>query len=344
MGSSWPPAVLTTPFACGISTSGRCLRILRHPLLRRSWLAFRPRAQRRAPARARPCWRAAGTSRRFVSGIIEQGQVVDVLRGHEREIECLAFSPDGTLLASGSHDGLILLWEMDGSGHGRLRARCGATAILSATWCFIPMVTCWRVGVRMARSASGMCAAARRGSCCPAVAVRSPGLAFDPDGRVLAGVSEDRAVRLWEVETGRALESLTGYMYAVLAVRFRPDGRQLASGSGDGRIHLWEQQPWPAGGRVPRACRTGDRAGVQPRWPAAGQRQHGRDDPAVGSGRRPSDPHAARASGCRQSAGVQPGWAAGWPAPASTARSAAGPCARAPPAVVEPPAQRAARA
>ena len=53
---------------------------------------------------------------------VEQGQLLDELRGHAREIECLTFSPDGTLLASGSHDGLILLWEVDGSGHGRLRA------------------------------------------------------------------------------------------------------------------------------------------------------------------------------------------------------------------------------
>ena len=97
-----------------------------------------PFARPAAVPRRRPWWRAAGTSRRFVCGISSGRQVVEVLRRACAEVECLAFSADGTLLASGSHDGMILLWEVHEQGHGRRSALSRATAILSACSRFIP--------------------------------------------------------------------------------------------------------------------------------------------------------------------------------------------------------------
>ena len=40
------------------------------------------------------------------------GQNIATFWGHTREIQALAFSPDGALLASGSYDGTILLWDV----------------------------------------------------------------------------------------------------------------------------------------------------------------------------------------------------------------------------------------
>ena len=43
---------------------------------------------------------------------ITTGECLHTFLGHYTDIQDLAFSPDGTLLASGSHDGTILLWDM----------------------------------------------------------------------------------------------------------------------------------------------------------------------------------------------------------------------------------------
>ena len=52
---------------------------------------------------------------------------------------------------------------------------------------------------------------------------------FSPDGRTLASAGYDKAVRLWDVATGRELVALRGHSGPVAALSFAPDGRTLAS-------------------------------------------------------------------------------------------------------------------
>jgi Tol biopolymer transport system component len=64
------------------------------------------------------------------------------------------------------------------------------------------------------------------------------GLAFRPDGGMLATAGDDREVRLWTVPSGR-LSGLLRHPERVYGVAFSPDGKQLATGCDDGRVRLW---------------------------------------------------------------------------------------------------------
>ncbi|MFO7030680.1 serine/threonine protein kinase [Limnospira fusiformis CCALA 023] len=65
------------------------------------------------------------------------------------------------------------------------------------------------------------------------------GVAFSPDGNILAGGSFDRTIRLWRPDTGEWMMSLLGPSQPILAIAFSRDGKLLAGGSGDGHIHIW---------------------------------------------------------------------------------------------------------
>ena len=43
---------------------------------------------------------------------VESGKNIATFRGHPTDIQCLAFSPDGTILASGGYGGTIMLWDV----------------------------------------------------------------------------------------------------------------------------------------------------------------------------------------------------------------------------------------
>ena len=43
---------------------------------------------------------------------VESGENIATFRGHCSDVQCLAFSPDNTILASGGYDGTILLWDL----------------------------------------------------------------------------------------------------------------------------------------------------------------------------------------------------------------------------------------
>ncbi|HEU4478873.1 MAG TPA: PQQ-binding-like beta-propeller repeat protein [Pyrinomonadaceae bacterium] len=66
------------------------------------------------------------------------------------------------------------------------------------------------------------------------------GIAFSPDGKLIATAGGERTVKLWDSATGTELRSLVGHYDAVFAVAFSPNGKTIASGSYDGTVKLWD--------------------------------------------------------------------------------------------------------
>jgi WD40 repeat protein len=125
-------------------------------------------------------------------------------------VAAVAFSPDGTLLATASEDNAD-----DRSNHERSTAN-------SEFW----TVKLWDVaGGQEVRTLPGK---QRLLGC----------LAFAPDGKTLVP-NHGEEVRLWNVATGELRQTLTGDAAAVRCAAFAPDGGMLATGVRDGRIHLW---------------------------------------------------------------------------------------------------------
>ncbi len=64
--------------------------------------------------------------------------------------------------------------------------------------------------------------------------------AFSPDGRLMAAAS-DNSLRLWSLETGKQVATLTGSSKPAIGVQFCPDSRLLVAG-GDKALWIWEAE------------------------------------------------------------------------------------------------------
>ncbi|WP_249064378.1 AAA family ATPase [Argonema antarcticum] len=68
------------------------------------------------------------------------------------------------------------------------------------------------------------------------------GVAFSPDGLMIASASDDHTVKLWNLD-GKLLTTFKGHTDEVWGVSFSPDGQIIASASFDRTVRLWRIDP-----------------------------------------------------------------------------------------------------
>lgn len=171
-----------------------------------------------------------------------------VLRGHEHTIFGLAFMPDSKVLASGSEDDTIRLWDVK-SGECFATIQTGADQVRGLA--FSPegdilaaahkdsTVTLWDMNsLQLLRTLGGHTSEVYT-------------VSFSPDGKTLASGGFDKTIRLWNVETGKLTKTLEGHTSWVWTVSFSKNGKRLASTGGlDQTARLWNVET----GKVEKVC------------------------------------------------------------------------------------------
>jgi WD40 repeat protein len=162
----------------------------------------------------------------------------------------LAWSPDGSRLASAAQSGEITIWDAE------VGVRLHAARVLRA--------------YSIAWSRDGHTLAA--GGDDDAISIlatddlhvksrlrlssgEANSVAFSPDSRLVVSASADATIHVWNHLTGQPITVLEGHTGRVLAVQFSPDGHFLASAA-SGEVRLWRCRDWQPVATLPCARRV----------------------------------------------------------------------------------------
>ena len=177
---------------------------------------------------------------------------------------CVAFSPDGIHLASGTDIGKIKLWEVLPSGEDKI--------LHNGHWKHVDFDTSetrgyfieddggfqkpmdyWIGAMAFTPDAKLLITGSRDQTIklfdMPHVAEQRTlkghtawvrALAVTPDSKVLFSASDDATIRFWDLSNGRCFRTLKAHTAGVRGINLSPDGMKLASASWDRTVKLWE--------------------------------------------------------------------------------------------------------
>src|SRR5712691_5515016 len=176
-------------------------------------------------------------------------------------LQCVAFSPDGRVIAAGDERGWIGLWDAEtGKSIGIVRGHPDQVSSVAFSPDAKSLVTAgafdghpgsstvkiWEIANK-ANSGPALVSAVSFGSASKADVTGHGNpisiLSFSPDAQLLAAGGTDSIVRIWNLQTG-SLQTLEGHTGEIRGLSFSPDSKKVLSSGhgsgGNGTLRLWD--------------------------------------------------------------------------------------------------------
>ncbi|RKU09262.1 hypothetical protein C6501_15645 [Candidatus Poribacteria bacterium] len=153
-------------------------------------------------------------------------------------VRTVEFSLDNKMLAGGSDDGVIQIWDA-GTGDRIYEFNEHTDSVQEVHFSIdrTQLVSVSLDGTAILWSLVG-----EGGRLHPPIQHNSPvyTVKFSPDGNSFVTGSADKLIRLWDTNTAEHINTLMGHKDSVSDIDYSPDGSSLVSGSSDGTVFLWD--------------------------------------------------------------------------------------------------------